>query len=195
VLLLGTSNRDKVRELQAILSGLPYEVKSLADFPPVPEPVEDGKTFEENAIKKAEYYRDAFQVMTVADDSGLEVDDLGGAPGVLSARYAGEGCSYSDNNEKLLDALHESMWHERTARFVCCAALADLDKAPYVAQGEIKGHIAVEPFGENGFGYDPIFVPEDHDCTFAEMTQEEKHKISHRGRAFEMIRDYLRSYT
>ncbi|MCC6143282.1 MAG: RdgB/HAM1 family non-canonical purine NTP pyrophosphatase, partial [Candidatus Hydrogenedentes bacterium] len=178
VLLLGTSNQDKVRELQAILKDLDWEVKSLADFPPVAEPVEDGQTFEENALKKAEYYRDAHGVTTVADDSGLEVDALNGAPGVYSARYAGESCSYADNNEKLLDALQEYMWHERTARFVCCAALARLEGEPYIVRGEVEGHISVEPFGTNGFGYDPVFVPEDHDCTFAEMTAEEKHKIS-----------------
>ncbi|MBI2422002.1 MAG: RdgB/HAM1 family non-canonical purine NTP pyrophosphatase [Candidatus Hydrogenedentes bacterium] len=188
---MGTSNRDKVRELREILAGLPWEICSLADLAPVPEPEEAGATFEENALLKARYYASHFSMACVADDSGLEVDALGGAPGVRSARYAGEGCSYSDNNEKLLDALAEMSWPERLARFVCCAAFAAQDGSTHVVRGTVEGRIAAESFGENGFGYDPVFVPSGHECTFAEMSAREKHAISHRGRAFRELRAWL----
>ena len=191
VLLIGSGNRDKARELAHLLEGLPWDVKDLADFPAVPEPEEDGATFEENATKKARFYSEHFGVACVADDSGLEVDALDGAPGIYSARYAGEGCTYADNNEKLLDALEEYLWHERTARFVCCAAFARPGGDPHVVRGTVEGHIAMEGFGENGFGYDPLFVPEGEARTFGEMTPKEKHKLSHRGRAFAQIRAYL----
>ncbi len=193
VLLIGSGNQDKARELAHLLEGLPWDVKSLPDFPPVSEPEEDGTTFKENAIKKARYYGEHFGVACVADDSGLEVDALEGAPGIFSARYAGAGCTYADNNEKLLGALENYPWHERTARFVCCAALILPGSDPHVVRGTVEGHIAMECFGANGFGYDPLFVPEGHARTFGEMSAEEKHKLSHRGRAFSAIRAYLES--
>lgn len=191
VLLIGSGNRHKAQELSHLLVGLPWEVKSLADYPEVDEPEEDGTTFEENAVKKVRYYGERFGVACVADDSGLEVDVLDGAPGVYSARYAGEGCTYADNNEKLLDALEVYVWHERTARFVCCAAFLRPGGEPHVVRGTVEGHIAMEGFGDNGFGYDPLFVPAGHDRTFGEMPPEQKHKLSHRGRAFAQIRAYL----
>jgi len=191
VMLIGSGNRDKARELAHLLEGLPWDVKGLADYPDVEEPEEDGATFEENALKKARFYGEHFGVACVADDSGLEVDALDGAPGVYSARYAGEGCTYADNNEKLLDALEEYVWHERTARFVCCAALLLPGKDPWVFRGTVEGHISMECFGDNGFGYDPIFVPDGHGCTFGEMAPAEKHKLSHRGQAFAQVRACL----
>lgn len=193
-LVIGSGNRDKARELATLLAGLPWEVKSLADFPPLPEPEEIGVTFEENALLKARYYSAALGgVVCVADDSGLAVDALGGAPGVYSARYAGEGCSYADNNAKLLDALQDFAWHERGARFVCCAAFHDPAGEEHIELGTVEGRIASECFGENGFGYDPLFVPNGEDRTFGEMTPGEKHRISHRGRAFTQLRAWLAS--
>lgn len=194
VLLIGSGNRDKARELAELLQGLPWEVRSLKDFPAVAEPVEDGRTFEENALKKARYYGRHFNVACVADDSGLEVDYLDGAPGVYSARYAGEQCSYADNNRKLLKALEGAPWHERTARFCCCAAfVAKEEGEPFLTRGTVRGHIAVAPSGSEGFGYDPLFVPEGEERTFAEMKPAEKHALSHRGRAFAKIQTYLRN--
>lgn len=192
VLVIGSGNRDKARELAELLKGLPWDVKSLKDFPPVEEPEETGATFEENALLKARYYSQALGgVVCVADDSGLAVDALDGAPGIYSARYAGENCTYADNNNKLLDALDAYAWHERTARFVCCAAFHDPAGVEHVELGTVEGHIAMEPFGDNGFGYDPVFVPKGQDCTFGEMTPAEKHAISHRGRAFAQLRAWL----
>lgn len=192
VLLLGSGNRDKARELAELLAGLPWDVRSLNDYPAVDEPEEHGATFEENALLKARFYGTHFGVACVADDSGLEVDALHGAPGVYSARYAGPGCSYADNNEKLLAALDGIPWHERTARFRCCAALVlPGDDAPHLEHGTVEGHIAVECTGENGFGYDPLFVPSGHDKTFGEMEPQAKHAISHRGRAFAQMRAHL----
>lgn len=191
-LIIGSGNRDKARELATLLAGLPWEVKSLADFPAVPEPEETGATFEENALLKARYYSAALGGHAcVADDSGLAVDALEGAPGIYSARYAGENCTYQDNNEKLLDALEAYAWHERTARFVCCAAFHDPAGIEHTELGTVEGHISTEPFGENGFGYDPLFVPAGEERTFAEMSADEKHKISHRGRAFAQLRAWL----
>lgn len=191
LLLIGSSNLDKARELRTLLEGLPWDVKSLHDFEPVEEPEETGETFEENAILKARFYGDHFKVAAVADDSGLVVDALGGAPGVYSARYAGPGCSYEDNNRKLLDALAEIPWHERTARFVCCAAFYVPGGAPHCEIGTVEGHISMVADGKNGFGYDPLFVPEGQDRSFAAMKPEQKHAISHRGKAFASLRTYL----
>lgn len=191
VLLIGSKNRKKARELAELLRGLPWDVKCLADFPAVDEPEENAATFEENAVIKAEYYSNAFGVACAADDSGLCVDALDGAPGVFSARYAGPACDDARNVAKLLDALADTPWHLRTARFVCCAALVRPGAGPHIERGEVEGHIAAEPFGEHGFGYDPVFVPENHDCTFAEMDPRDKHVISHRGRAFAKLRACL----
>jgi XTP/dITP diphosphohydrolase len=194
-LLIGSGNRDKARELASLLEGLPWDVKCLKDFPSVEEPVEDGDTFEANALLKARFYGAHFGVACVADDSGLSVDALAGAPGVYSARYAGEQCSYSDNNQKLLSALAETPWHDRSAHFCCCAAfLSRGGNSQHVVSGTVDGHIAVHPAGERGFGYDPLFVPEGEERTFAEMAPEEKHAISHRGRAFAQIRRYLEEF-
>ena len=194
-LLIGSGNLNKARELATLLEGLPWKVLSLRDFPDVEAPEETGVTFAENAALKARYYAEKFQVACVADDSGLEVDALDGAPGVYSARYAGEQGNDQANIEKLLDALEETPWHERTARFVCCAAYVAPGEELHTEEGEVRGHIAVSPFGDNGFGYDPLFVPEGFEATFAEMEPVEKHEISHRGRAFQKMRAWLEART
>lgn len=190
-LLIGSANLNKARELAMLLEDLPWEVVSLRDFPGITAPEESGTTFADNAILKARYYGDTFQVTCIADDSGLVVDALDGAPGVYSARYAGEGADDAANNAKLLEALADTPWHDRTARFVCCAAFYRPGEDVHLEIGEAGGHIAISPFGENGFGYDPVFVPEGHERTFAEMSVEEKHTLSHRGRAFAKLRAWL----
>ena len=192
-LLIGSGNRDKAAELRQLLVGLPWEVVSLTDFPPAEEPEENQDTFEDNALLKARYYGSKFCVACVADDSGLEVDALGGAPGIYSARYAGPGCSYDDNNRKLLGALAAASDDRRTARFVCCAAFIGLDGTEHVERGTIEGRIAASPHGVNGFGYDPLFIPEGMSLTFGELDPAAKHSVSHRGRAFRQLRRYLES--
>jgi XTP/dITP diphosphohydrolase len=192
-LLIGSGNTDKAKELAELLHGLPWDIKTLNDFPTIDEPVEDQDTYEGNALLKARYYGKHFDVDCLADDSGLNVDYLDGAPGVYSARYAGENCTYNDNNQKLLGALAEAPWHERSAHFTCCAAIVFLDGTEHVELGEVQGRISIEPFGKNGFGYDPLFVAEGQEITFGEMSPTEKHKISHRAHTFQKMRTYLES--
>lgn len=190
-LLIGSGNRDKAAELQKILEGTPWVLKSLLDFMPVVEPVEDEATFAGNALLKARYYGGFFETACVADDSGIEVDALDGAPGVFSARYAGEDCSYADNNQKMLAALEGIPVEERGARFVCCAAFVDRAGNEHVERGTTEGRIALRPLGTNGFGYDPIFIPEGREQTFGELAPSVKQGISHRGQAFRAMRAYL----
>ena len=192
-LVIGSRNVKKARELAELLEGTSWRVTGLEAYPAVPEPDEDGLTFEANAIIKAEYYAEALGLWCVADDSGLAVDALGGAPGVYSARYAGPQASDEQNNTKLLAALEHVPASERSARFVCCAATAKPGCPPHVETGVVEGRIAFEDRGRLGFGYDPLFIPEANTKTFGEMTLAEKHAISHRGRAFRKLRDYLES--
>lgn len=193
ILLIGSGNRNKADELARLLEGLPWDVRGLNDFGAVEEPEETEETFEGNALLKARHYSACHGVACVADDSGLEVDALDGAPGVYSARYAGPGCSYSDNNHKLIHALGASPAEERRARFVCCAAFAGADGVEKIFRGTVDGTIINAPRGVNGFGYDPVFQPNGESRTFAEMSREEKQAISHRGRAFRAFRDWLES--
>lgn len=193
ILLIGSNNKDKAHEIRALLADSPWDVRRLADFAPVPEPEETETTCEGNALLKARYYAERFGTACVADDSGLEVDALDGAPGVYSARYAGEGCSYADNNRKLLTALEGLPAEKRHARFVCVAALVDEEGAEHVERGTVEGVIAPESRGEHGFGYDPVFIPDGFDLTFGESTPEAKAEVSHRGRAFRKLCDYLAS--
>ena len=144
VLLIGSNNKDKAHEIRALLGDTPWDVKSLADLTPVPEPEETEKTFEGNALLKARYYAGRFDVACVADDSGIEVDALDGAPGVYSARYAGEDCTYADNNRKLLAALEHVPEERRRTRFVCMAAFVDEEGGEHVEQGTVEGVIAPE---------------------------------------------------
>ena len=193
ILLIGSGNRDKAAELRALLMGTDWEVRSLADYPEVKEPVENTVTFDGNAKLKAKYYGELFDVACVADDSGIEVDALDGKPGVHSARYAGEDCTYADNNRKLMEALSGIEDDKRGARFVCCAAYRSEDDRFHTEFGEVRGTIAREGRGGNGFGYDPLFIPEGSGLTFGEMEPSVKKTFSHRGKAFRKMRAFLES--
>jgi non-canonical purine NTP pyrophosphatase (RdgB/HAM1 family) len=192
-ILFATSNLHKVDEVKAILSPLGITVRSLSDVARVPdEPEEDGLTFEDNARLKARYYARELEMTCVAEDSGIEVDALGGAPGIYSARYAGAAGTREDrdraNNQKLLGALAQVPPGQRQARFVCVASVADVSgKILAEARGTFDGVIAAEPRGRNGFGYDPLLYVDERGCTSAELTPEEKHARSHRGKAFRQL--------
>jgi XTP/dITP diphosphohydrolase len=187
-LLLATTNPGKLREVQAILAGLPIDLVTLRDFPSVPEAVEDGETFDDNARRKALHYARHTGLWTLADDSGLEVDALGGAPGVYSARYAGVEACDADNNAKLIAALEGVSEAARSARFRCCIAVAIGDRVVATSFGAIEGRIVDQPRGSNGFGYDPHFFVAEHGMTAAEMPPELKNSISHRARALQAVR-------
>ena len=171
--------------------GSDIQLHSLLDFPNLPDIVEDQETYAGNALKKAVIISAHTQTLVIADDSGLEVDALGGAPGVQSARYAGEGASDEDRIQKLLQALRDTPGNERTARFRCAVAVAWPSGENRVLMGTCEGHITRTPRGEHGFGYDPVFVPVGYDKTFAELGDTIKNKISHRARAFKKALDLL----
>lgn len=190
-LLIATQNAHKVKEIRVLLSGLHIPVESLQDHDPIPEPVEDQSTFEGNALLKARYYNEQFGLACLADDSGIEVDALDGAPGVISARYAGEECDDDKNNEKLLTEMKEVPDERRSARFVCCAALVTPDGHEHVVRGTIEGTIAHACKGANGFGYDSLFIPNGYSETFGVLDPKIKLGISHRASAFTQMKDYL----
>ncbi len=192
-IVLATRNKKKLEEIKRITAGLPITILSLQDFPDCPETVEDRDSFEGNAIKKAAEICRCTGRIALADDSGLEVDALGGAPGVYSARYAGEGANDVKNNEKLLAELSAVPAAKRTARFVCCIALAFPEGVTRTFFGYANGHIGPQPKGKTGFGYDPVFVPQGFTRTFAEMTAAEKDNLSHRGKALENLAEFLRN--
>ncbi len=189
--LLATRNSDKFKEIREILGGNGWELLSLEDFPETVEVVEDGKTFSENALKKARAAFTATRIPSLADDSGLEVDYLNGVPGVLSSRFAGENASYRDNNEKLLRLMKDVPWEKRKAKFRCVVALVNEEEEKWV-EGVCNGIIFSEYRGGDGFGYDPLFFVPEENKTFAEMTGREKNKISHRGKAFRKMAELLR---
>ena len=193
-LLIGTGNRDKGKEIETILRGLPLQIVYASDFPDLFPPEEVGASYVEIARQKALYYYERTQIPCVADDSGLEVDALEGRPGIWSAHYAGPTATYRDNNEKLLRELEGIPWHERTARYRCCAVFVSAPDHCVHEEGIVEGHISVAPFGENGFGYDPLFVPEGYGKTFAEMAEKIKHALSHRGNAFRRLRKHIEQW-
>ena len=188
-LIAATRNRHKLEEIREILSDLDVEILDLDAFPDVPPVEEDGLTFEANAIKKARETTLATGKWTMADDSGLEVDALGGDPGVHSARYAGEPVDYEANNRKLLKALEGVSG--RKARFRCVIAICSPEGNIMTVNGTCEGHISERCTGTAGFGYDPLFVPDGHSLTFAELGQEVKNGISHRSVALENARSLL----
>jgi XTP/dITP diphosphohydrolase len=195
-LLIATWNDGKRRELRQLLSDLPFAMVGLDDLPGLKPVLETGGTFVENASLKAKEYAKQSGLLTLADDSGLEVEALKGAPGVLSARYAGEGASDQQRVQKLLADLSKVEAPSRTARFVSAVATAISDgNILNISVGMCEGRIAFEPRGTGGFGYDPIFIPAGSEMTFAEMPPEIKNQISHRHRALEGAHEFLRSLT
>lgn len=189
-LLVGTGNPGKQREYRELLAGLDLDLVVPGDLDPVPlEPDETGATFAENAAHKARTYAVASGLRTVADDSGLEVDALRGAPGLHSRRFFGDDASAAERNEKLLALLDGVAW--RGARFVCVTALASPDGRVELFDGEVRGEIALARRGDHGFGYDPLFVIAGDGRTMAELPPHEKHRISHRGLAVAKLRAYL----
>ena len=191
-LLLGTRNPGKVKEITKILEDLGWTFSSLRDFDDVGPAAEDGVTYAENAIAKARFYAAATGLLALADDSGLEVAALGGAPGVYSARYAGDNASDADRRVLLLAELAKTIGGDRRARFVAAVAIATPGgEVLNVSEGICKGTITFEPRGNSGFGYDPLFVPDGYNQTFAELPDEAKNRISHRARALMQTRDSL----
>ena len=191
-MLAATTNKHKVREFQEILEDLKEKINIITTdaVPNFPEIIEDGTTFEENAMKKAKEASAYADMVAMADDSGLVVEALGGAPGIYSARYAGEGATDADRIAKLLKEMDGVT--DRRAKFVCAAAIAYRGKEVKIFVGEVKGTIALAPSGSNGFGYDPVFIPDGFEKSFAELTEAERNAISHRGRARRAVAGLLR---
>ena len=190
-LIFATGNENKMKEIRMILADCGYEILSMKEAGIQANIVEDGKTFEENAIIKAEAIRKMTNCLVLADDSGLEVDYLDKAPGIYSARFMGENTSYRIKNKAIIDKLAGVPDEKRTARFVCAIAAAFPDGKTITRRGTIEGIIGYEERGENGSGYDPIFFLPEYGKTTAELAPEDKNKISHRGRALEKIREVL----
>jgi len=184
-LIIATGNKHKVEEIKDVLKDLGVKIVPMADMPSFPKTVEDGETLEENAAKKAREAALFYNKWALSDDTGLEVDFLNGAPGVHSARFAGEHCSYEDNNKKLLSLLESVPREKRTAKFACVIAISNPQGECSFARGEIYGIITGKISGSNGFGYDPVFFVPQENKTFAELSSEEKNKISHRAKALQ----------
>lgn len=192
-IVLATRNKKKVEEIRRILNGLDISILTLDDFPQCPEVEEDAETFEGNAIKKAVAISRCTGKPSVSDDSGLEVYALSGAPGVKSARYAGDLADDAANNEKLLNQLADAAHESRGARFICIIAIAFPDGKTQTFQGIVEGHIGKKPVGTMGFGYDPLFYPAGFFATFGQMSPEEKDSVSHRRDALEKLKTHLKS--
>ncbi|MCP4021910.1 MAG: XTP/dITP diphosphatase [Desulfobacteraceae bacterium] len=196
IIVLATTNKGKTREFAQLLKDFPITIKNLGDFGPIPEVIEDGQTFDDNAFKKASFTARVLGYPAIADDSGLCVEALDGAPGVYSARYAGENATDKANVTKLLSNLKGK--NNRKAKFKCVLSIAVPTGAALTYEGSCEGILLEEPQGNNGFGYDPIFFYPDFNKTFAQLSMEEKGKVSHRGRAlkevsneFEKIMEWL----
>jgi XTP/dITP diphosphohydrolase len=188
-LVFATNNSHKLKEIKEILEGK-YDIVSLKDIGFSGDIPETGETLHDNASQKAHYIHDIYKTDCFADDTGLEVDALNGEPGVYSARYAGENCSYSDNVRKLLNQMEGKTL--RSARFKTVISLI-LDGKEYFFEGVVEGKIVENPKGDSGFGYDPVFMPEGYDKTFAQMPPGLKNKISHRGKAVKKLAEFLKS--
>ena len=202
-IIVATKNKGKIREIKSIFNNDSWEVVTMSDENLDPEIVEDGKTFEENSLIKSRRVREAYlekndkdyvnsdKVYMFADDSGLEVDALGKEPGVLSARYMGEDTSYHIKNQNIIDRLEGVEEKDRTARFVCALSSVDMEGNEIVVRETMEGYIGYKEAGENGFGYDPIFMLKEYGCTSSEISMEEKNKISHRGKAIRKMLSIL----
>lgn len=190
-ILLATHNKNKITEIKAALKDTSHQILSLDDFPDLPDVIEDGDTLEHNSLKKAKEIYEFSKITTLADDTGLEVEALNGEPGVYSARWAGEGCTYKDNCVKMLDEMREVPEEKRNASFRCVITLYG-NGILETASGELKGSIIEEEKGGGGFGYDPVFVPDGYNITLAEMSLTEKNLISHRGLAVKKMAEIIR---
>jgi XTP/dITP diphosphohydrolase len=190
-MLVASTNPGKLREIRAILAGAPVELVTLDDFPALEEPEETGATFAENACLKALYYHRAIGLPTVAEDSGLEIEALGGIPGVQSARW--EGSDYAVKFRRIYELLRGRGAETSAARFVCALALAADDEIQYEVEGTVEGEIAPEPRGNNGFGYDPIFLYRPLGRTLGELERDLKTTLSHRGAAFRALKRHLQT--
>jgi XTP/dITP diphosphohydrolase len=189
VIVLATKNEGKVKEFQELLKDFPVEIKNLNDFGPVPEVEEDGATFDDNAYKKASFTAKVLGLPAIADDSGLVVEALGGAPGVKSARYAGDNATDKENINKLLREMDGKS--ERGAAFECVISIAVPSGPALTYEGRCEGKISTKPKGASGFGYDPVFYYPEYDKTFAEISSAEKNRVSHRGKALgEVIAEF-----
>jgi len=193
-ILLATRNQNKKEELQQMLNDLDIRVLTLEDIDSLPEVEEDGQSFEENAVKKSVVIASSSGLVCLADDSGLVVDALDGQPGIYSARFAGDDADDQKNNKKLLKLMCDIPEERRTARFICAIAISDSKGNIEIVKGSCEGRIAFEPFGKDGFGYDPLFIPRGFSKTFAELNPEEKNRISHRGRALQQARPLIKKF-
>ncbi len=193
-IIFATSNQDKMREIRAILSDFPVEIVSMKEAGIHVDIIENGATFEENAVIKAETIEKATGAIVLADDSGLEIDYLNKEPGIYSARYMGEDTSYHVKNMNLIQRLEGVPDEKRTARFVCAVAAAFPDSETVTVRGTIEGRIGYQEEGNNGFGYDPIFYLPEYGCTTASLSSEQKNAISHRGKALQMIKTVIGRY-
>lgn len=192
-ILLATRNKGKVKELATLLGRINYQVVGIDAFDNAPLVIEDGATYEENAMKKASALHEFSGLLTIADDSGIEVDSLNGLPGIYSARFAGPNASDENNNIKLLELLKPFPdKNERTARFKAAIALKG-DNVENVFIGTVEGAIASEPVGQSGFGYDPLFIPDGFDQTFGQLDKDVKNQISHRAKALNKLIDFLKT--
>ena len=191
-IVFATGNKDKLREIKEIMADYDVEIVSMKDEGIVVDIVEDGNTFEENALIKAKAIAAHTNAIVLADDSGLEIDALNKEPGVLSARYMGEDTSYEIKNQNLIDRLEGVSKENRTARFVCAIAAVLPTGEELVTRQTMEGYIGYEPQGENGFGYDPIFYLEEFGCSSAALSREQKNAISHRGKALRETRELMK---
>ncbi len=192
--VLATQNKDKLNELKTLLHSSNIGVRALSEFGKMPSVREDKPTFEGNAEKKARLYSKRTGQLVLADDSGLCVRALGGKPGVYSARFAGPRCSYQDNNEKLLRQLRSVAWPKRQATFVSVISIYHSGNKIGTVRGECEGRIGFAERGGNGFGYDPVFIPKGSHNSYAELTAEQKNKLSHRGKALQKAKKVLIQY-
>lgn len=191
-IVFATGNAGKMKEIRVIMQDLGMEILSMKEAGIETDIVEDGKTFEENALIKAEAIAKFTDAIVLADDSGLEIDYLNKEPGVYSARYLGEDTPYDEKNANLLKRLEGVEKEKRTARFVCAIVAVLPDKTVLQTRGTIEGYIGEKPMGENGFGYDPIFYVEEYHCSTAELTMEQKNALSHRGKALRAMKEELK---
>jgi len=190
-IVLATKNKGKAKEIKAILKDFNLELLTLDDFPEIPNPVEDGKSFKENALKKARFVVKHLNIAAMADDSGLEVDILNKRSGILSARYAGENATDEENNRKLLKELKDIPFEKRRASYKCVIALVFPSEREATVEGDCRGLISLEAKGSGGFGYDPLFYVPEYGKTMAELPPEIKNRISHRGKALAKLKNKL----